>query len=151
MKSSNIFANLLLVVGIIAASSSGASAQDAGSRPTPPPPPVYVPPTDCGCSSRGGEGAAAGSVAVKLVNGIPTDVSSSIAVGKVNAGSSARTTHYDTYTSAFGSAGTLNMYNANNADASYAGGEDNYLGTAQANSLSSNGNINVTTGVASLP
>ncbi len=147
MKSSNIFANLLLVVGMVAASSSGASAQDAG-RGTPPPPPPVV---DCGCSSRGGEGAAAGSVAVKLVNGIPTDVSSSIAVGKVNAGSSARTTHYDTYTSAFGSAGTLNMYNANNADTSYAGGEDNYLGTAQANSLSSNGNINVTTGVASLP
>jgi hypothetical protein len=107
MKSTNIFASLMIIGAVVAS----------------------------GSAARAGEGGAAASVAAQLTGGIPTSISSSLATGKTSAAATARTTATDTYTSAFGTSGTLSLVNAAQATAAYAAGSDADLGTAQANQL----------------
>jgi hypothetical protein len=107
MKSTNIFASLLLVGAVVAS----------------------------GSAARAGEGGAAASVAAQLTGGIPTSISSSLATGKTSAAATARTSGGDTYTSAFGTSGALTLVNASQATAAYGAGSDIDLGTAQVNQL----------------
>ena len=107
MKSTNIFASLLLIGAVLAS----------------------------GSAARAGEGGAAASVAAQLTGGIPTSISTSLATGKTSAAATARTTGTDTYTSAFGTSGTLSLVDASQVTAAYAAGSDAALGTAQANQL----------------
>jgi hypothetical protein len=108
MKSTNIFASLLLIGAVIAS----------------------------GSAARAGEGGAAASVAAQLSGGIPTSISSSLATGKTSAAATARTTATgDTYTSAFGTSGFLILTDASLSTAAYDAGSDANLGTAQANQL----------------
>lgn len=107
MKSTNIFASLLLIGAVLAS----------------------------GSAARAGEGGAAASVAAQLTGGIPTSISSSLATGKTSAAATARTTGTDTYTSAFGTSGSLTLVDASLSTAAYGAGSDANLGTAQANQL----------------
>lgn len=122
MKSTNIFASLLLIGAVLAS----------------------------GSAARAGEGGAAASVAAQLSGGIPTSISSSLATGKTSAAATARTTGTDTYTSALGTSGTLSLVDANQATAAYTAGIDISLGTAQANQVS-DGDISVGSLVVNLP
>ncbi len=94
--------------------------------------------------ARAGEAGAAGSVAIRLQLGsngfpIPTSASSSIAVGKDNAGSTAytsRDTNVQTSTAAIGTASNLDINFFNSTGVSYnSGTSDNDLATPQANDL----------------
>jgi hypothetical protein len=104
-----------------------------------------------GSAALAGEGGAAGSVSAKLTSGDVTGISSSIAVGKNAAATTARTNASDTFTSAIGAAGQLNVTDANKAEAGYVAATDANLGNAQTNQLNGDGEINATTGVLSLP
>jgi hypothetical protein len=125
MKSTNIFASLLLVGAVVAS----------------------------GSAAHAGAGAASGSIAVQLSGGTPTSVSSSIAVGKQNAASTARTATGVTFTSAFGSASTLTLNDAAKDTAAYVAGSESVptLTLNQGNTFTGPSGYNLTTGVASIP
>jgi hypothetical protein len=103
-----------------------------------------------GSAALAGEGGAAGSVSAKLSGGDVTGISSSIAVGKNAAATTARTNASDTFTSAIGAAGQLTVTDANQSDAGYAASVDTGLGN-QLNQLNGAGNINAANGTLNLP
>jgi hypothetical protein len=108
MKSTNIFASLLLIGAVIA---SGSAAQ-------------------------AGTGGVAAAVSAQLSGGAVTSVSSAIGVGKNSAAAAARTTTAgDTYAVAVGAAGLLQVTNANASNVGFSALTDTDLATDQANVL----------------
>jgi hypothetical protein len=100
MKSTNIFASLLLIGAVVAS----------------------------GSAAHAGAGGAAGSVAVQFTGSgatlAPTQLSSSIAVGKQSAATTARTAAGVTFTSAFGTAAPLTLNDASKDTANYVAGSE---------------------------
>jgi hypothetical protein len=112
-----------------------------------------------GTAARAGEGASSGSVAMQFVaNGggtgpsvFATGISSSIAVGKQSAISSANTTGTtETFTSAAGGGGALTVTGANSAAVGYSYTADASLATEQANTLVNTATIGGTGGIAAV-
>lgn len=112
-----------------------------------------------GTAARAGEGGSSGSVSIQFTAGpggagpavLATGISSSIAVGKQAAVSSASTVGtVDTFTSAVGGGGALTITGANDAAISYIVGADAALGTAQANTLATNATIGGENGISSV-
>jgi hypothetical protein len=94
-----------------------------------------------------GEGGVAGSVSVKLTNGLVDQASSAIAVGKQNAIATASTDATGTQASAISSAGVAQQ----NLLYEFSGGSDPALGNPQANNRSTTGNITAGPVVVALP
>ena len=112
-----------------------------------------------GTAALAGEGASSGSVSIQFTPSaggpgpavLATGISSSIAVGKQSAASSANTTGtVDTFTSAVGGGGALTITGANDTSVSYIYGADATLGTAQANALVNTATIGGTGGISSV-
>ncbi len=113
-------------------------------------------------SAFAGSGGAAGSVSIQFAeNATPspafpvsvyaTGISSSIAIGKVSAGTAGSTnTNQETFTTALGTGGNLSLGGINAENATIGASIDGTVGTAQGNDLTNNGTIGGTGGVSSV-
>lgn len=100
-----------------------------------------------GSAAFAGEGGVAGSVSVKLTDGLVDQASSAIAVGKQNAIATASTDANGTQASAIGSAGVAQQ----NLLYEFSGGLDPTLENPQTNNRSTTGNIAAGPVVVTLP
>jgi hypothetical protein len=128
MKTSKLFASVLMAAGVLVSFSSMASA---------------------------GEGGAAGSVSVIMSGGSVSSLSAAAAIGKLNAAAASNATSTDTFASAYGSAGVVDLDISSDTTtgtytAKYVGADDADLGTAQANSFAAETTIDATTGTVTI-
>ncbi len=101
-----------------------------------------------------GEGGSAGAISVIKYNGVIANLSAASAVGKLNAAAATNTTANQTFASAVGAGGVINLTNAGNTNINYhsTAETDLSLAIAQANQLNPNlATIDATTGTVVIP